>query len=503
MGIAQSACFPPLNGHHGFPIQKHNMDNNIDPRFVLLSRRFYEFERLNLEELYFLLDRSWEISPLDTVKIIFHIRDKKCGRGDSITFSLCCKWMLKVHREELERVFSSIPQFGTWKDLFLFCGTEFEDTVLDFYASNLKKMLAGIVTDPTLIKYAPREGSWLDRKYNLVTKLANKLNISKENYRKKYLRVLIEKYPTVEYLMCSNRWNEINYSKVPKHAFEKYRNAFYRRDSERFSEYLREYKSSKTPNFDHDMVNLVSFYMRYNHNSTVILKNEYVEYKWKELLSNAINDGIISNIICVMDLSGSMFDFIQKTDISIVSIAFSLSILSSNLYDRNSPFFRKWITFSENPEIQEFRSGDIYDIINSINYGSQENNINIGLIYEKLLLYSIAKNVLSEQLPSTIVIVTDTTIEYQSYVNKDFNWDAIEQSYFERGYYKIPELVFWHVNSRDISHIPFPSTKYPFCKIVRGYNSSTFRDLYRGFIQEPMIYMRSILDDDRYEKIKI
>ncbi|RKP06725.1 hypothetical protein THASP1DRAFT_18085 [Thamnocephalis sphaerospora] len=64
-----------------------------------------------------LLSKSWEEDALDTLKLIFQLRDIRDGKGDRKEFYQCLLWLRKHHPETLLANLEQIPGVGYWKDL--------------------------------------------------------------------------------------------------------------------------------------------------------------------------------------------------------------------------------------------------------------------------------------------------------------------------------------------------------------------------------------------------
>lgn len=79
------------------------------------------------DKLYQLLDESWNIDRLNTIKLIFFLRDCRGGRGERKIFAQSVQWLLMHNRTDIiEANIHNIPHYGTWKDVLLLMRTDAE-----------------------------------------------------------------------------------------------------------------------------------------------------------------------------------------------------------------------------------------------------------------------------------------------------------------------------------------------------------------------------------------
>ena len=71
---------------------------------------------MNVDTLHGLLELAWTESPLITLKIMFHIRDCRGGRGEKEIFRQFIRWLDYKAPMALYTNFSNIPFYGSFKD---------------------------------------------------------------------------------------------------------------------------------------------------------------------------------------------------------------------------------------------------------------------------------------------------------------------------------------------------------------------------------------------------
>jgi hypothetical protein len=458
------------------------------------------------DEFIFLLEESWKVSPWDTIILLFYIRDRKEGKGNRFYFIEGMKWLESTHRNYISILLPLIPSYGTYKDIWLaFCETSSLDDAVSFYAKKMEDAYNNLVEAQDgmgIAKYAPRENTSLDKKYNIVCKLSRQLNITKSQYRKRYIKSLSEKYPTVERKMCRREWDSIDYSSVPPIAFRTYKNAFFYHDGIRFSEYLKQNDANgiSSKNKNRTLPDIIFNYTNGRCFHSVLQKQLFLENAWNSTFQKIKDSGILNHILCVVDLSGSMQAMCGKK-LTCFSIAFALAIAASSLYDSASPFFGKWINYSSQPQILSFVGEEVYQKLNTVDTELYENTFRVDRLYLRILDFSVGHNVPPNEMPKIIIVLTDECMENQYRTNRDVDLKSIIEMYSCHGYSTIPQLIFWNIANPCINEIPVCDSSLPFCKKIEGYSSKIFEDLLRGILQDPIAHLQNILHSERYSPI--
>lgn len=277
---------------------------------AVLDLFFKTVRNTPVEQLGQLLSRAWEESPLDTLKVVFHLRDCRGGKGERARFHDCLRWLVgNGHGAHVRKNLEHVPFYGTYKDLFSLCGTGLEFDALRLYARQLRDDVDSVLESQGVLgkvvdvvgngvgsdrvsegssveipvvdaggnvvdvlelvkkplphanislagKWAPTEGGSVDRKYKLVRKLVGLLRgefapthaqvSDLKMYRKNVLGVLRRHLDIVERHMCERDWSGIDFAHVPSVAMKTYRKAFAKHEKERFDRYLADVKSGKT-----------------------------------------------------------------------------------------------------------------------------------------------------------------------------------------------------------------------------------------------------------------
>ncbi|KAI9596876.1 hypothetical protein BDF19DRAFT_437062 [Syncephalis fuscata] len=82
----------------------------VDFFFDAMSGTSREYIRTGLE-------KAWKEDPLDTLKLIFQLRDIRDGKGDRKEFYYALQWLRQFHPETFFANLPTLPAVGYWKDL--------------------------------------------------------------------------------------------------------------------------------------------------------------------------------------------------------------------------------------------------------------------------------------------------------------------------------------------------------------------------------------------------
>lgn len=87
------------------------------------------------------LEASWVEDPLDTLKIIFHTRDCRGGKGERLLFRQSLSWLATREPSVVLANMDVVPEYGRWEDLLWFIDFSdvFANRVAEIFANQLRK----------------------------------------------------------------------------------------------------------------------------------------------------------------------------------------------------------------------------------------------------------------------------------------------------------------------------------------------------------------------------
>lgn len=473
---------------------------------------FKTVRKITKEETINKLSESWTEDQLATLKLIFHIRDCRGGKGEREIFKWCCEWLSQNQKKHLLYNLQHVPNFGRWEDLLwlLNADNEISNHAANLIANQLKKdkenmLLGNSVT--LCAKWSPTEGKKHDRTLNAVEKICQALHCSKRNYRKLYISPLREYIKVVEKLMCSKRWPEIDYNKVPGNAMNKLKKAFLKNDLNRFNEYQEKLKnkdsSVKINATTLEPHECIREYMKKIENEQVMKSlgeenneiansfDQIIESQWEEIIKRVQNLGTFKNSLVLSDVSGSMNGEPMQ-----VSIA--LGILVSTLTE--GPFKNKIITFESEPQLHTIEGNNLRDKVNNVMNMKWGGNTNFEKVFDLVLNNAKFFNLTEEQMPKRLYVISDMQFD-EADENKKTNYELIKQKYLNSGY-SIPQIVFWNVRGDTKDYTNNYSDQN--VAMISGFSPNVLKSVLSGECNfSPFGVLKNILLDERLDCIKL
>jgi uncharacterized protein with von Willebrand factor type A (vWA) domain len=387
--------------------------------------------------------------------------------------------------------------------------TPVEENVLKFF----KMQLALDVTSntPSLLgKWLKSENASSKETKRLATKTRKYLNMTHKEYRKclSYLRTKIN---VLEKLMSENRWDEIEFDKIPSKAGIIYKNAFARHDIERvksdkavqtYAEFAKD--TTKKVNakalYPYECVHEVTNKLRYywmsdgasyeGDETTRLMINKY----WDNL-TDYFNKSSF-DALCMVDTSGSMHG-------TPIEVAISLGLYCAEKC--RGPFAGHYMSFASRPQLIKTEGIDFVDKVTRIWGTNLVDNTNIEAAFDLLLETAINNNCSQEDLPKNLIVISDMEFDEARNVSRWGNRDSrtpetlmegIAKKWANAGY-EMPHLVYWNVDARQ-NNIPMLGQGR--ISYVSGFSPSIFETLMSGKAGYDL--MMEKLDSPRYSVIK-
>lgn len=448
------------------------------------------------EKLYNMIEESWEVDKLDTLKILMNWRDCRGGKGDYTGFLVAIAYLQLIHQEWIEVNLHLIPEYGCWLDLIKLWHISHyfqKEFIMNFIVKQLNKdndcLKNNNLKDITLLaKWLPSENSKWDRYTNdrfclaLCRKLFNvsvgsPVTASHLKNMRKMVASLRKDLSLVETNMCNKQFDLINYENVPSVAMQKYKKAFNKNDGPRFTEYLEkvsrgEKKINSSQVYPHDLV-------RQYFDSNV--PDPVIEAQWKEIKSKVQEIGAFDNSIAIVDVSGSMAG-------TPLEVAIALGLLSVGNHNNNQV-----ITFSETPQLHTIPDDSLFEQVKNIKDMKWGMNTNFEAVME-LIIDMVSKGHKIERL----YIFSDMQFDVGVKNSNLTHFNNIKDK-FSKLNLMIPEIVFWNLrgNTKDF---PVSCDNNGVIMLV-GYSPSLLTSLINKDEITPLSIMFDIIHNPRYDKI--
>lgn len=449
------------------------------------------------EDIILLFEKAWCEDPTYALKCLFYIRDCRGGQGERRFFRVVTRYMARNHTDAMRRNLQYIPLFGRWDDLYVFIGTPLEKDAF----SIIKHQLALDVdckTPSLLAKWLKSENTSSSNSRRLGTITRQYLTMTSREYRKT-LSVLRERIKVLERLMSQNRWDEIEFDKLPSKAGIVYRNAFARHDltRERYEKFAKD-TTTKVNAGTLNPCDVVAKALceRWHdlESPTRLMVNKY----WDNLTDyfhNAIFDGV-----AVVDTSGSM-TWGGSGSIQPIHVAIALGMYCAEKCNPKSPWYGHYITFSRQARLVPIEGADFVDKVHRIESANLCENTNIESVFDLLLKQAIYNRIPNSEMPKNVIIISDMEFDQaRGAWNRPLNdtntlMEGIMKNWKAHGY-TAPHLVFWNVNARN-DNIPMRDNGN--VTFISGYSATLFESLMTGKTGWDLV--KEKLDSERYSVI--
>lgn len=384
------------------------------------------------------------------MKCLFYLRDCRGGQGERRFFRACFRWLaMSEYVDVARRNLDNLSEYGRWDDLIYTCvDTQLEKEALEIIKRQLY-LDAQCKTPSLLAKWLPSENASSKETVRMGGIVRKYLGISHKEYRK-ILSLLRERINIVERLMSANRWDEIEFDKIPSKAGLIYKNAFARRDiiAKKYEAFAKSEKTTVNAKtlYPYEVVHKAVEGTRgwgYNFRDISDTDRAMIEKYWTNL-PDYLN-GKDCKMMCVVDTSGSMTGSSADAPIN---VAIALGMYCAERV--GGPFKNHYISFSSRPQLIKIEGVDFVDKVRRIYRTNLCENTNIEATFDMLLNIAKHPSTKAEDIPETIVIISDMQIDSGSYYwrqsTADTEMEKIRQKWNAAGF-KCPKLVYWNVNA--------------------------------------------------------
>ena len=440
-------------------------------------------------EVIQLFSKAFAEDRLLALKTLFYIRDVRGGQGERKTFRVILKWLALNYPEIVRKNVLNVSTYGRWDDMFVLFGTELEQDAInamaqrlaiDWHAMKAKKSVS------LLAKWLKSENTSSQESRVLATHFRKALGWSSKKYRKT-LSVLRAYIDVVEVKMCSKHFDEINFGQLPSKAHLNYRKAFEKRAGESYKEYLARVEKGE------DKINAAALYP-YDILRTVVEQGQTAtslkaaDLQWKSLPNYIEGDG---KGLVIADTSGSMHGLPLY-----VSVSLAIYFAERN----NGPFKDVFMTFSMRPCFHRLVGNNILEKWNNLDSGGWDGNTDLQASFDLILKTAVANRVAQKDMPSVLFIVSDMQFDMASTSNDKTNFEVMKEK-FERAGYKLPNVVWWQVDSRQ-NNVPIKFSDAG-CALVSGSHPSILKQICTTQFLTPMGLMLKAITDKRYDAVVI
>ena len=449
--------------------------------------------------------KAYQENPKYALKCLFYLRDVRGGQGERRFFRECMKWLAKNDAAAARRNLQYVAEFGRWDDLYCFVGTSLEKDAFKILKNQFVLDL-NCKTPSLLAKWLKSENATSEESRKLGELTCRYFGYHPKQYRK-HLSNLRERIRVLERLMSQNRWEEIEFDKIPSKAGLKYKNAFARRDiiKAKYEKFAKDENTKVNAGtlYPYEVVekaiNLMGSHAYWGYsNKNVALDNtdRLMINKYWDNLTDYFN-GSKLNALCMVDTSGSMSG-------TPINVATSLGLYCAE--KAGGPFANHYISFSSRPKLIECEGVDFCDKVDRIVRTNLCENTNIEAAFDMLLTTVLRHNLSQKDIPDTIIVISDMEFDSATWQFRGGRYgstlgpaetlmEGIARKWESRGY-EMPHLVYWNVNARQ-NNIPMLGKGR--ISFVSGFSPSIFQSIVTG--KTGMDLMIETLERPRYSVI--
>ena len=370
-------------------------------------------------------------NPDVALRIVAWARDIRGGAGEREIFRQVLTHLETADPAAAVRLVQVVPNLGRFDDLFV------------FKTPQVQNVADAIWHDAIFVKKNGLAAKWTERKGSTAERLKKKFSLTPKFYRK----TLVGLSTTVEQQMCAGKWDQINYSHVPSVAHSRYKKAFGRHGTT-YAEFIQKLVKGDDPTvkvnasaiFPYDVL---KGRCSTGYGSTTWSTDELavIEAQWNAL-PNYIGD---AKVLPLVDVSGSMTCSAgSKGSTTCLEVAVSLGLYFA---DKNTgPFKDCMLTFSGSPQLVQLK-GNINQKIDQMVKTDWAMNTNLNKAFAKILDTAVKGNVAPEDMPGTLVILSDMQFDGCVDGHDESAMAMIRRKYEEAGY-TVPGVVFWSLNAQ-------------------------------------------------------
>lgn len=430
---------------------------------------------------------AYEEDKTLALKCLFYLRDVRGGQGERRFFRVCFRWLAEHDTQAALRNLINVSEYGRWDDLlYATAGTKVQKEAL-YIIKNQLKLDAECKTPSLLAKWLPSENASSKETKQMGNLVRTYLGLTHKQYRQ-ILSILRKRINIVERLMSENRWDEIEFDKLPSRAGLIYRNAFARRDiiAKKYEAFA---KSDKKVNADVlNPVDIAKKIFAYNSARQVEDTERAMFQKYWDNLKDYYN-GREENGLAIVDVSGSMWG---------TPLCAAVSMGAYVAERGHGPFANHFITFSGNPQLVKFSGDDITDkFFNCIN-ADWGWDTNIEKVFNMLLRVAEREEIKPEDMPTRLYIFSDMAFNEGLNMSEGETNTLLESiaAQWKRKGYELPQVIFWNLNAFD-NTIPALGDRFGY---ISGSSMSIIEAVLSG--KTGVDLMLEKINSPRYDAVK-
>lgn len=433
------------------------------------------------------------------MKILFFARDVRGGLGERRVFRTIMKWLAENEKKSLIRNLPYIAEYGRWDDLLVLLDTPCRAEATALLKRQFEADLSALDGDgevSLLGKWLPSVNASNAETVRAAKRLAKAFGLSERDYRKALVK-LRARIRIIENNLRERDYT-FDYAKQPSKAMFKYRRAFLRNDGERYGAFMErvqkgEAKLHTGTLLPYEIVEPCLYTGGWWNDHCYMLPMSDEEKLALNATWAALEDfAADENALAIVDTSGSMY--CQNSPLP-AAVALSLGLYFAER--AKGPYRNHFIEFSAHPELIEIKGETFADRLRYIASFNEIANTNLEAVFDLILDAAVDNKVPQSELPAKLYIISD--MEFDACVNgaKLTNLENAKRKFARYGY-RLPQLVFWNVASRNQQQPVTINDRG--VALVSGCSPRIFSMAMEGEL-DPYAFMLSVIGTERYAPI--
>ena len=431
---------------------------------------FYKIGASRGKDLTDTFIKALDQEPMTALKIVLWARDIRGGCGERQQFKDLISYAIKMHYFSptfASKLVKATVQIGRFDDLKIFFGSKYEHIAVSYWVKCIDE------GNGLAAKWSPRKDK----------KGASPFRALKNMNEQQWRKYVVAKTDVVEQKMCANKWDDIDYSKLPSQASSMYRTAFYKHSEDKYTSYIEALqRGDKGVKVN---AGAIYPYQLINRSDDPISAEQ-----WKSL-PDYIGDSKES-FLPVVDVSGSMvYGAVDKSGTTPMDVAISLGLYCA---ERNKSAFKDVVcTFHEKPTLHKLQQVRFHSRVSEIKRLPWGMSTDIDAVYRQILSHGVKFGVSPEDMPTKLLIISD--MQFNAGVKKSDTLEGHRRAFEEAGYV-FPQIVFWNVSDRSGSIPVTVGTNGT--ALISGFSPSNMKSLLCGDLN-PVKVMEKAISDPRYD----
>lgn len=425
-----------------------------------------------------MFDSAFKEDPEVAVRTMLYARDIRGGARERSMFRQLLAHIDKTNSDLAVMICTKVPEIGRWDDLLVVSQPSTREFVYAMFAQALND------GNGLAAKWCPREKTARASDREFAAGLRKYMNLSAREYRK----LLVKLTNVVETNICAKQYKNIDYSKLPSLAANRYADLFKKYDEKRYQKYLNDLTKG-TEGVKVNAGTLFPYDVLRQSNKAL------QDAQWAALPNFAGS----AKILPMIDTSGSMGVGISGSTLTCRDVAYSLGMYFADKLQ--GEFEGMIMTFSESPKLFKLpKTTSVRQKYDCLCKHSIIANTDIERAFKEILQHAKANNVPQSDMPDYLYIFSDMQFDHGvsgSYSNgNNTTHERMEKMFSDAGY-KLPQVVYWNINARAGSGAPVTMHKTS-TALVSGFSPDIAKVIMQAKNMTPMSILLDAVMIDRY-----